>query len=207
MSVFCLCFPLRVLENLFILSTVIPTPWLLLSHFLLPDAMEGFCIRPQLIIITFLVKTQNTDPCYCPLPSPLASLMDQTVKRLSTMRETRFWALGWEDPLEKEMAIHSRTIAWRIPWTEEPGRLQSMGSQRVQQDWGTSLSFPFLHPLFSDILFTWQCWYHSFYHNPKSFCLFVCLIMFLSFLTCYLSVISSDLIISESPVVCIVLRT
>ena len=90
MSVFCLCFPLRVLENLFILSTIIPTPWLLLSHFLLPDAMEGFCIRPQLIIITFLVKTQNTDPCYCPLPSPLASLMDQTVKRLSTMRETRF---------------------------------------------------------------------------------------------------------------------
>ena len=45
------------------------------------------------------------------------------VKRLSTMRETLVQALGWEDPLEKEMAIHSSTIAWKIPWTEEPGRL------------------------------------------------------------------------------------
>ena len=57
--------------------------------------------------------------------------MAQTVKRLSTMRETRVRALGWEDPLEKEMAIHSSTIAWKIPWTEEPGGLQSMGSQTV----------------------------------------------------------------------------
>ena len=53
------------------------------------------------------------------------------VKRLSTMLETRVQSLGWEDPLEKEMAIHSSTVAWKIPWTEEPGRLQSMGSQRV----------------------------------------------------------------------------
>ena len=56
------------------------------------------------------------------------------VKRLSTMRETWVQSLGWEDPLEKEMAIHSSTIAWKIPWTEEPGRLQSMGSQRVGHD-------------------------------------------------------------------------
>ena len=54
----------------------------------------------------------------------------QTVKRLSRMRETWVQSLGWEDPLEKEMAIHSSTIAWKIPWTEEPGRLQSMGSQK-----------------------------------------------------------------------------
>ena len=53
--------------------------------------------------------------------------MAQTVKCLSTMQETRVRALGWEDPLEKEMAIHSSTIAWKIPWTEEPGMLQSMG--------------------------------------------------------------------------------
>ena len=65
--------------------------------------------------------------------------MAQTVKRLPTMRETRVRSLGWEDPMEKEMAIHSSTIAWKIPWTEEPGRLQSMGSQRVGHDWGTSL--------------------------------------------------------------------
>ena len=53
------------------------------------------------------------------------------VKRLSTMQETWVLSLGWEDPLKKEMAIHSSTIAWKIPWTEEPGRLQSMGLQRV----------------------------------------------------------------------------
>ena len=53
---------------------------------------------------------------------------------VSTMRETQVRALGWEDPLEREMAIHSRTIAWRIPWTEEPGRLQSMRLQRVGHD-------------------------------------------------------------------------
>ena len=69
-----------------------------------------------------------------------ASLIAQMVKRLSTMWETWVWALGREDPLEKEVAIHSSTIAWKIPWTEEPGRLQSMGSQRVRHDWATSLS-------------------------------------------------------------------
>ena len=62
------------------------------------------------------------------------SLVAQTVKSLSTMWETWVRSLGWEDPLEKEMAIHSRTIAWKIPWTEEPGRQQPMGSQRVGHD-------------------------------------------------------------------------
>jgi len=58
------------------------------------------------------------------------SLVAQTVKHLSTMRETWVPSLGREDPLEKEMAIRSSPIAWKIPWTEEPGRIQSMGSQR-----------------------------------------------------------------------------
>ena len=58
-----------------------------------------------------------------------ASLVAQAVKRLSTMQETWVRSLGREDPLEKEMAIHSSSIAWKIPWTEEPGRLQSMGPQ------------------------------------------------------------------------------
>ena len=62
------------------------------------------------------------------------SLVAQTVKRLSIMRETWVRSLGWEDPLEKEMASHSRTIAWKMPWMEEPGRLQSMGLQRVRHD-------------------------------------------------------------------------
>ena len=60
--------------------------------------------------------------------------MAQMVKRLSTMQETGVRSLGQEDPPEKEMAIHSSTIAWKIPWTEEPGRLQSMGSQRVRHN-------------------------------------------------------------------------
>ena len=60
--------------------------------------------------------------------------MAQTVKRLPAMRETWVQVLGWEDPLEKAMATHSSILAWRIPWTEEPGGLQSMGSQRVGQD-------------------------------------------------------------------------
>ena len=50
------------------------------------------------------------------------------------MKEMQLRSLGWEDPLEKEMATHSRILAWEIPWTEEPGRLQSMGSQRVGHD-------------------------------------------------------------------------
>ena len=61
-------------------------------------------------------------------------LVAQTVKRLFTMQETQVRSLGREDPLEKEMAIHSSTTAWKIPWTEDPGRLQSMGSQRVGHD-------------------------------------------------------------------------
>ena len=64
----------------------------------------------------------------------MSSLVAQMVKRLFTMWETRVRSLGREDPLEKEMAIHSSTIAWKIPWTEEPGRLQLMGLQRVRHD-------------------------------------------------------------------------
>ena len=57
--------------------------------------------------------------------------MAHTVKRLPTMQETRVQSLGWEDSLGKEMAAHSSTLAWRIPWMEEPDGLQSMGSQRT----------------------------------------------------------------------------
>ena len=63
-----------------------------------------------------------------------------SVKNLHVMQEIQVWSLGWEDPLEKKMAPHSSTLAWKIPWTEEPGGLQSMGSQRVTHDWATSLS-------------------------------------------------------------------
>ena len=62
------------------------------------------------------------------------SLVAQMVNRLPTMRETKVQSLGWEDPLEKEMATHSSTLAWKILWMEEPGGLQSMESQRVGHD-------------------------------------------------------------------------
>ena len=67
-----------------------------------------------------------------------ASLVAQSVKNLPAVQETRVQSLGWEDPLEKATAIHSSILAWKISWTEEPGGLQSMGSQRVGHDWATN---------------------------------------------------------------------
>ena len=65
---------------------------------------------------------------------PETSLVVQTVKNQPAMQETQVQSLGWEDPPEKGMTTHSNILAWRIPWTEEPGGLQSMGSQRVGHD-------------------------------------------------------------------------
>ena len=79
------------------------------------------------------------------------SLVAQRLKRLPSMPETQVRSLGREDPLEKEMAAHSSILAWRIPWMEEPGWLQSTGSQRVGHDWATSLSqWSFLTRLYRD---------------------------------------------------------
>ena len=64
-----------------------------------------------------------------------ASLVAQMVKNPPAIQETQVQSLGWEDPLEKGMATHSSILAWRIPWTEEPGGLQSMGLQRIRHDW------------------------------------------------------------------------
>ena len=66
--------------------------------------------------------------------SKWASLVAQTVKHLPAMRETWVRSLGWEEPLEKEMATYSSTLAWKIPWMEEPGRLQPIGSKRVRHN-------------------------------------------------------------------------
>ena len=73
-----------------------------------------------------------------------ASLVAQRLKHLPETLETQVRSLGWEDSLEKEMVTHSSILAWRISWREEPGRLQSMGLQRVGHDWATSLSLSFL---------------------------------------------------------------
>ena len=88
---------------------------------------------------------------------------------LSAMQETRVRSLGWEDPLDKEIAAHSNILTWKIPWTMEPGRLLSMGSQRVGHDWVISLSLlntvlRTLHVLYHWSLTTVLC--HSSYCYP-----------------------------------------
>ena len=70
-----------------------------------------------------------------------ASLVTQMVKNLPVIQATWVPSLGWEDPLEKGTATHSNILAWRISWTEGPGRLQSMGLQRVGHDWGTFIHY------------------------------------------------------------------
>ena len=98
-----------------------------------------------------------------------ASLVLRSVKDLPAIQETWVWFLGWEDPLEKVMATHSSILTWRIPWTEEPDRLQSMKSQRVEYNLATIPPPPpppplkyFLHSLpvlassSSGFLFKWQ---------------------------------------------------
>ena len=93
-----------------------------------------------------LSRSLSLCPSSLPLPLSLciyvyiwASLVAQTVKHLSAMLETQVQSLGREDPLEKEMATHSIILAWKIPQTGEPGRLQFMGLQRVRHDWVTLL--------------------------------------------------------------------
>ena len=75
------------------------------------------------------------------------SLVAQRLKCLPPMWETRVWSLGRDNPLEKEMVTHSSILAWRIPWTEKPGRLQSTGSQRVGHNWVTSLHLEIWVPI------------------------------------------------------------
>ena len=81
------------------------------------------------------------------------SVMGQTVRRLSVMQETWVQSLGWEDPLEKETVAHYSIVAWKIPWITEPGRLPSMGSQRVGHDWATSHSLSFRVIYISEVFY------------------------------------------------------
>ena len=81
---------------------------------------SSFNLRPQIVKATQIIL--------------MYSLLVQSVKNLPAVQETRVQSLGWEDPLEKKMATHSSILAWKISWTEEPGGLQSMGSQRVGHD-------------------------------------------------------------------------
>ena len=77
--------------------------------------------------------------------------MAQMVKNRPAMQEIWVRSLGQVDPLEEGMATHSSILAWKTPWTEEPGRLQSMGSQRVRHDWATTLSLYFVLSIISHL--------------------------------------------------------
>ena len=120
-----------------------------------------------------------------------ASLVAQTVKHLPAVQETQVWSLGRNDLLEKEMATHSSTFAWKIPCTEEPGGLQSMGLQRVWHNWAISLSLSFgikklsflfpsfscpsfslfslLHPFLQSLFSVITCFLFPTTHLPASF--------------------------------------
>ena len=127
----------------------------LLPHHSLAISSEMFSPTPFFFLINFIGiwLIHNVNFCctvrwFCYTYAYIwTSLVARTVKRLPTMWEIQIRSLGWEDPLEKEMATHSSTLAWKISWTEEHCRLQSMGSQRVGHDWATSLSLslPFIH--------------------------------------------------------------
>ena len=101
------------------------------------------CIARQIPIHCTTNKVLNS-PFLCILPNPSlgVSLVAQRVKNLPAMQEIWVWFLSYEDPLEKRMATHSSILAWRIPWTEEPGELQFMGLQRVGHDWVTYAHTP-----------------------------------------------------------------
>ena len=95
---------------------------------------KGICILSSIVAVSLYIHTNSARgfPFLHTLSNIWVSLVAQMVKNLPAMWETRVQSLGREDPLEKEMATHSNILAWRIPWTEEAGRLQSMGSQRVR---------------------------------------------------------------------------
>ena len=106
---------------------------------MLPASQGLIFEMTEIIILNQTEKQQLVLLIKQPCNPRITSLMAQTVKHLPTMWETWVRSLGWEDPLEKEMATHSSILARKIPWTEDPHRLHSMGSQTVGQDWATSL--------------------------------------------------------------------
>ena len=122
-------------------------------------SMSMICVSTILWLIILSVMFYNLFTSVLPL---WTSLVAQTVKHLPTMQETQTWSLDWEDPLEKEMATHSSTLAWKIPWTEERGRLQSMGSQ--SRTWLSYFTF-FLTSLVNTQLFFFMLLSVELFHN------------------------------------------
>ena len=118
-------------------------PWPLRAHIALPSRCHLLSKRASDWWLP-----QSSPPVLCLRSSFGGGFPGNLVlQNLPTMQETWVWSLGREDPLEEEMATHSRILAWEIPWREEPGRLQSMGSQRIRHNWVT-IHFHFLSLFF-----------------------------------------------------------
>ena len=113
------------------------------SSFRIWNCSTGMPSLPLALFVVMLPKVHLTS--YSRVLLTPKDLVDQMVKNLPSMLETWVLSLGWEDPLEKGMATQSSILAWRILWGEEPDRLQSMGLQRVRQDWATNTTLPTLN--------------------------------------------------------------
>ena len=133
-----------------------PPPWIFLLPPSCPLGHHGALSKPPRATQHFPLAISHKIRSICQFYSPNSSrlplpptlrpyVMAQMVKHLPTMREAWVQSLGRKDPLEKAMATHSSTLAWKIPWTEERCSLQSMRSQRLGHDWATSLHFHSLH--------------------------------------------------------------
>ena len=124
--------------NLLLYNPHVNHKWWVWVHPRIPPVT---CIQLEKAIWYSGTNSWHCNYSFSCLPNFYASLVAQRLKRLPAKQETRVRSLGQEDPLEKEMATHSSILAWRIPWKEEPGGLQSMRSQRVGHNWATSLRF------------------------------------------------------------------
>ena len=112
--------------------------WIILAFYLTPLACIDSDASSSILILLLLCKREHSNLFHDKRPISMylrASLVAQLVKNLPAMQETQVQSLGWENPQEKEMATQSSILAWRIPWTGEPVVLQSMGLQRIGQDW------------------------------------------------------------------------
>ena len=122
------------------LITLFPLPLLQPLFNLHPTNL--LCCSVAQLCLTLRPRGRQHFRLPCPSPTPeVCSNSCPRVKNPPAVQETWVRSLGWEDPLEKEMATHSSILAWRISWREDPGRLQSMGSKRVRHDRATSLNF------------------------------------------------------------------
>ena len=120
-----------------------------------PTSIYSPCINPQFLCLLSFLPPFSLPGKFSTLIKPAqASLVAQMVKNLPGMWETWVWSLGREDLLEKGMVTHSNILAWRIPWTEEPGGLQSTGSQRINERY--SPSFQSSNKCMSQYMNVWE---------------------------------------------------